>query len=769
MAKKKEPASEVQYWLSEIASSKRREKDFRKDGEDIIAIYSGEKCDQIPFNILFSNVETLLPALFTQTPRPVVQRRFKDDDPIGRAASTAAQRMLEFLCDTNVDGYETFDQSMRYATLDGLLPGRGITSVKYDAEVLEGEDIEMPVVQWEQVCTESKQWNRVYFGYAKKWSKVPWLAYEEYLDKEEAERLFGKDVAKKIEYTTGEEDEDEDEKGVGTGGRDEADREYGERKTALVYQIWDKLGGKVIRYVSPAYHDGFLLVQDDPLKLTGFFNCPRPIQFIEKASNLTPTAMYKLYENQAKELNNITRRIQKVVSAIKVRGVYDGQIGKELEQIFNQEDNGLVPAESASSLATEKGFDNAIWFIPIDKLIIVLQQLIVAREQCKRVIYEITGVSDIVRGQSVASETFGAQKIKEAWGTMRLKRLQKSVQVYCRDTLRIMLEIAAGKMSEETWAKATGLPFVTGDQKAQAEMVMQAAQAQGMQPDPQTMQILQSPAWPDILKVLRDDLQRAYRIDIETNSTIDPEATEDQKHITDFMNAMGQMLAGLTPMIEKGAMPFEAAKAMMLEVVRRFRFGTEVEDELKAMQGPKPQGNPEADAAKAEMAQAQQEAQMHMAEVQQKAQMDMQKFQAEMQQKVMEFQVQMQMDKQEMASKAQMEKTALVSELAVEKEKLMVQERMDQRKADIQRDTELKKAALQAATQIEIAKINASVQAHTAAQDGAREAAENERGAQSEAMMSAIMETQTRLLETLAKPKVGKLSNGKEVRIEISE
>jgi len=760
MAKKKEPASEVQYWLSEIASSKRREKDFRKDGEDIIAIYSGERCDQIPFNILFSNVETLLPAIFSQTPRPVVQRRFKDDDPIGRAASTAAQRMLEFLCDTNVEGYETFDQSMRYATLDGLLPGRGITSVKYDAEVLEGEDIEMPVVQWEHVCTESKQWNKVYFGYAKKWSKVPWIAYEEYLDEEEATRLFGDKVAKKIEYTTGEEDEDEEEKGVGTGGRDEADREYGERKTALVYQIWDKSGGKVIRYISPAYHDGFLLVQDDPLKLTGFFNCPRPIQFIEKSSNLTPTAMYKLYENQAKELNNITRRIQKVVTAIKVRGVYDGQIGKELEQIFNQDDNGLVPAEAASSLATEKGFDNAIWFIPIDKLIIVLQQLIVAREQCKRVIYEITGVSDIVRGQSVASETLGAQKIKEAWGTMRLKRLQKAVQVYCRDTLRIMIEIAAGKMSEETWARATGLPFVTGDQKAQAEMVMQAAQAQGMQPDPQTIQILQSPAWPDILKVLRDDLQRAYRIDIETNSTIDPEATEDQKHIADFMNAMGQMLAGLTPMIEKGAMPFEAAKAMMLEVVRRFRFGTEVEDELKAMQPPQPQGNPEADAAKAEMAQAQQEAQMHMAEVQQKNQLAMQQMQAEMQQKVIEFQAEMRLENQKIAAKADADKAAMIAELAVEKEKLQYQQRIEQMKMNTQRDTELKKAALQAAAQIEIAKINATVQAQTAVQDG-------ERSEKSEAMMSAIMETQTRLLETLAKPKIGKLSNGKEVRIEI--
>lgn len=755
-----EPSSEVRYWLGEIASAKRREKDYRKDGQEVIEIYSGKRQDETPFNICFSNVETLLPALFSQTPRPVVQRRFKDDDQIGRAASTAAQRMLEFLCDTNVEGYETFEQSMRSATLDGLLPGRGVSVVKYDAEILEGEDIETPVVKWEQVCTESKKWDRVYFGFARKWSKVPWVAYEEYLDKEEAERMFGKEVANKINYTIGEE-EDEEEEGTGTGGRDDADREYGERKTALVYQIWDKSGGKVIRYVSPQYADGFLAVQDDPLKLTGFFNCPRPLQFIEKTSDLTPTAMYKLYENQARELNNITRRIQKVVSAIKVRGVYDGSLGSELESVLNEDDNALIPTDKASSLAAEKGLDNAIWFMPFDKLITVLQQLIVAREQAKRVIYEITGVSDIIRGQSVASETLGAQKIKEAWGTMRLKRLQKAVQAYCRDTLRIMIEVAAGKMSEETWAKATGLPFTTSEQRMQAQMVMQAAQAQGMQPDPQTMQILQSPSWPDILKVLQDDLQRAYRIDIETNSTIDPEATEDQKNISDFMNAMGQMLAGLTPMIEKGAMPFEAAKSMMLEVVRRFRFGTEVEDELKAMQAPQPPQDPKANAAVQEAQQKQAEMQQEMQRQQVEFQMKQQEMQAEMQLRVAEFKAEMQMEAQKLAAEKQAEVAKLQAETMAEAAKINAQRQTEQMKANIQRDTELKKAAMAGAVQIEIAKINAQVQAATAQQDSEREAVESERGAQSEAMMAAMMATQQRLLETLAAPKVGKLSNGK--------
>jgi len=727
MAKKKEvvppkePDEAVRFWMGEISAARKREKDYRKDGKDVVEIYSGQRKDSVPFNILFSNVETLLPALYSQTPRPVVGRRFKDEDPLGKAAAMAGQRMLEFLADTNVEGYETFDQSMTSATLDGLLPGRGMTAIKYEADI-QGTD-EMPVIQWEQVCTDSLAWDRVYIGYAKKWSNVPWIAYEQYLDRKECERLFGEEAAAKIAYTTGEDDEDNDgdRKGTGTGGREDADA-VGARKTALIYQIWDRDGGKKIRYISPAYNDGYLKEEDDPLGITGFFNCPCPLQFIQKSNDLLPTAMYKLYENQAEELNKLTTRLGKVVSALKVRGAYDGSLGKELEQIFSGEDNDMVPLETTSIVAAEKGFNNLIWTIPLDKLIVVAQGLITAREQCKRVIYEITGISDILRGQSVASETLGAQKIKESWGTMRLKRLQKEVQRYSRDILRIMLEVAANKMSEDTWSKATGLPFVTSGQRQKLEQLSAAAQAmgaqmqaRGQQPTPEQMQQLQQlqaemakPQWSQILKVLQDDAQRAYKIDIETNSTIDVEATEDQKNIGDFMNAMGQLMAGLTPMVESGAMDFGAAQSILLAIVRRFRFGTEVEDQFKNMKPPQ-KGNPEAAAAQQEAAKQQAESQTRMAEMQQEAQQTQAQMQADMQQKMMELKAEAQIEQVRMQAQMQADMAKLQAQQETDAAKLQAQRSNEQMKANIQRDTELKKAEIMAAAQIEIAKINAQV------------------------------------------------------------
>ena len=73
------------YWMSEIEAARKREAEYRKQGEEVLKIYCAE--DNSPFNILYSNTETMLPALYSAVPRPVVKRRFKDESPVGTAAA----------------------------------------------------------------------------------------------------------------------------------------------------------------------------------------------------------------------------------------------------------------------------------------------------------------------------------------------------------------------------------------------------------------------------------------------------------------------------------------------------------------------------------------------------------------------------------------------------------------------------------------------------------------------------------------------------------
>jgi len=561
-------------WLEEIKDAKKREKDFRKNGERIIEIY--EDGENTPFNILYSNTETLLPAIYSNLPRPVIKRRYDDDDPIGKIASDAGQRMLEYLIDTDSDNYEKFSDAIESAVLDGLLPGRGVTSIKYNANI--NEDPENPSVDDEMICADSKVWNRVYFGYAKKWSKVPWIAYEEYLTRKEASKLFEEDIVSKLKFTTESSDDD---------NNDDNDNK-GKAEVICVYQIWDK-SDKTVKYITDQYREGYLDEKDDPLGLTGFFNCPKPISFVQKSSNLVPTALYTLYKNQAKELNRIQMRLNKIIEAIKVRGCYDGNLGSELENIMNGDDNDLIPTDKSSTLMNQGGFDKSIWLLPIEKLIIVARELFSAREQSKQVIYEITGISDIIRGQSKASETLGAQKIKESWGTMRLKRLQKEAQRYALDLIKIMLEVAVKQFDAEMWSKITNINLLTKEKKEEGLQLLKQTKAAGQEPPPEMAKALEGPTWDEVLDLLKNDSLRMYRIDIETNSTLDVEATEDKQLIAEFMNSIAQFMNGINPLLEKGYMDFNVAKSMLVEVTRRYRFGREVEDQLMSMEEPKQQ------------------------------------------------------------------------------------------------------------------------------------------------------------------------------------
>lgn len=623
----------TQRWMQEISAAKKREKTFRKDGYDVVKIYEGDKGDQTPFNILFSNTETMAPALYNSIPRPVVQRRFKDPDPLGKVCSEVGMRVLQYLLDDGLMDSQSYDDLLKSAVLEALVPGRGIVRFRYHAEietVPAGEGFEpMERVVREGVVGETIPWDQFYHGYAKRWEDVPWIAFEERMTREELLKSFG-EIGRKV--TVNEPDSDSD-------GDEDSPRKQDKNsniKTALVYQIWDK-ETRMVYFIAPGYQEAPLKAVEDPLGLSGFFPCPAPLSFLHRVSGLLPQQVYKLYENQAKELNKITTRIDRLVSALKVRGMYDSTV-EGLSRVLEAEDNTLVPAENVAALQGQGGsLEKAIWLMPLDKVAATLQQLYAQRTQVKQVIYEITGIADIMRGSTQASETLGAQELKNQWGSLRLKRGQKSVATFARDCLRLMLEISMTKCSAETLQKMTGLPYPTAAMKAQAQQLAQQAQMAGQQPPPQVVQTLSQPSWEDILQLMQNDLLRSYRIDIETNSTVDAEATEDKQNIAELLNAIGQFLNGVSPLIQEGVLPFDIAKTMLLTIVRRFRFGPELEDYLAQMAAPQPKQNPQ-DAANAQKAQMEQ----------QRGQLELQMKQLELSQQQQQAQAAMQLSQQNM-------------------------------------------------------------------------------------------------------------------------
>lgn len=643
--------SKYQHWMAEIEKAKKREKDFRKDGKYAIELYEADKerCKGNPFNILYSNTETIRPAVYNATPRPDVKPKNKrTKDPVVIHAARLAQDILSALLDTGCLGETSVDDLFRQAVTEGLTAGRGLAWLKYEAEVVEVQGIPVEVRN-EKVKTTELPWNHFLHGYAAKWENVPWIAAIWHMSKEELKKNFGKGVLQGVEFKPTCSDAYAE---VGEG-HDKSDPDSSAPDLAVVYEIWDKASKKVL-FLSDSIPEKFLKEVDDPLQLVGFYPCPAPLTFFRKVSSLVPVPLYNFYKKQAEELNDITERITSLIQAIRARGGYDAQLEEGMLLLKDADDGEYVAVPNVASLGNGQGtnLSNAIWHQPIKEPAMVVQQLYQQRESCKQVIYEITGISDILRGTNKASETATASDIKNQWGTLRLKESQKSVATFCRDTLRIMLEIAVSQFQESTIAALTEAPYPSSQEKQQAQMIAETAKASGMEVPPEVAEKLALPSMGELLAALKDDFYRKYSIDIETNSSVDVEATEDKKDFSELLNAISQFMNGVSPLIESGMMPMQAASEILVSIIRRFRLGAEVEDYIRAMgQQQKPAGS-EADDAKAqaeaqktqmEMQKLQMEAEVGKQKAQTEIALEQQKLQLEQQKAAMELKM-MQMD-----------------------------------------------------------------------------------------------------------------------------
>ena len=611
----------VAYWKEELRYAKKREKGYRKKAKEAVKIYEAEDSGRIPYNILFSNTITLKSAIYNKPPRPNISRRFKDKDVLGKVSAQVIERMLIFIMDSNDQDYSDFDQLATSSIIEGLVAGRGLSRFKYEAEISD------EVVQSEMVFGEEVPWDRIYFGYAKRWSKVPWFAIESFMNREELEENFPdvEDYKKLLVVKTDENDGDDDEVNPpkDTEGAD----------LAQIYEIWDKQDRKVY-FICPEY-DKPLKVVEDPLKLEGFFPIPKPLTFGDKISSMLPVPLYKYYEEQALELNRITIRINRIIKALKVRGFYDSSIDG-IGKVLEADDNTLLPADGVSALMDGRTLEKSIWIMPIEKLVVVLQQLYIDRESIKAIIQELSGIADIMRGASKASETLGAQQMKTQWGGMRIGTYRREVELYLRNCLRIIAEIGLKHFSQDTIIKMVNIKLLTNEQKQEMQARMEqmkqmAALGQQMpQPPPEVVQLLQSPTWEEVLSLCKNDTLKNYKLDIETNSTVELDSSEDKKEIGEFLNALAQFLNGVMPIVQTGMVPASAVKAVMMSVTRKFKFGTEVEEEFEKIQQPKPEDDGK---AKAE--------QQKMGIEQKKAEMEIQLKSAELQMKQKEGQAKM--------------------------------------------------------------------------------------------------------------------------------
>ena len=624
-------------WYNCIAQYERTFKEWEGRAEKIVKRYRDDSRSRnnpnAKFNILWSNVQTITPAVFARLPRPDVSRRFRDNDPIGRVASMMLERALEY----EIEHYGDYASAMKQSVQDRLLGGRGTAWVRYEPHITgeEGgeadgapedgfqvtEDIDeaeteggiykedQERIEYECAPVDYVHWRDFGLTVARTWEEVTAVWRKVYMGRPALVERFGEELGGKIPLDTKPETSRTFNEKMGEGSSE-----------AVVYEIWDKTTGEVI-WLNKSMAK-ILDTRADPLKLENFWPCPKPMFSTLTNDSLVPVPDFVLYQDQARQLDTLADRIDGFIQALKVRGVYDAS-EPSLARLFTEgENNSLLPVKNYGAFSEKGGLVGAINLVDIKPIAEGLNMAYQAMEQVKGQIYEIMGIADIQRGQTDPNETLGAQIIKSNNASGRLKTMQHEVVNFATALLQIKAQIICNHFTDDTIVKISG----------------------AMQLSQQDQQLI-----PQALALLKDEPAKNFRIEVTSDSMIYQDEQQEKADRMEFLSAMGgflqqaipaaQATPELTPMLIEmlkfGVTAFKAGKGLeglIDETADKFR------QQAKAQEGqPKPP-SPE------------------MQKLQMEQQMDQAKMQAQIQAKQAEMQVQMQMEQQKMQMQMELEK-----------------------------------------------------------------------------------------------------------------
>jgi hypothetical protein len=578
------PVGLAARWQTEIQASQQELLKFHQDANRITQRYLDKRDayakDESKVNLFWSTMQVLLSMLYARPPRADVARSFQDyDDDVARVSGTILQRLLNRAFNDNVSAW---DSAVRQGIEDWLVVGSGQIWLRYEVttEPYEipavfdefGQEIS-PAAEAERIINEDAPcdyiyWEDFFYSPARTWHEVRWVARRVFMTKDQLKERFGEAIASQVplgNYSKKDQVNDQSPK------NDPWNK-------AEVFEIWCKENRKVYWYAQSC--DVILDVKDDPLGLDAFFPCPKPLAANVTSSNFMPRADYIFAQDQFNELDEINTRITWLTRAAKVVGVYD-KSAEGIQRVFNQgSENQLIPVDNWAMFAERGGIKGQVDWIPIDQVVNAIGHLRQYRQDKVQQIYEVLGISDIMRGNSKASETAAAQQIKAQFGSTRIQLKQFYIADWITQALRIKAEIICKHFQPETIIKRSNI-----ERTPDAPLALQAVQ------------------------LLKDEEMNEYRINIEADSMAALDWAAERDAAVQFMQGLGAFISQVAPMAQQVPAAAPVLMSLLQWSVSKFRVSSQIESVIdqaigalkqQGMQPQQPQPNPMQEAEVAE-------------------------------------------------------------------------------------------------------------------------------------------------------------------------
>lgn len=528
--------------------------------------------------IFWANMEVLRPIIYSRVPRPLVLTRHKDRKKVPNKAGEVLQRVLEF----KIEQQHLHDTLIQVRD-DLCLTGRGVLWVADDGSI------------------EHVDRKDFLHDPARSWMEVDWVARRAWYSRKEGTKRFG-DKFK--------------------GFTSDAPDHIGAGSKIAVWEIWHKVEQEVVFLADCGGYQDVLEVSEPLFQVEGFFPCPKPAFATIEPRSLNPVPDIVFYKDQLDEINELTARISALSNSLRMKGFYASgvaEVGEAIEAAMRRTDHEavLVPVANLASLGGQNLSQSIVW-LPVREIAQTINDLIGLRRQLIQDVYEITGLSDIMRGATVASETATAQNLKAQYGSVRVRERQSEMVRIARDAIAMMAEILAEGTPVAELLEIAQIDDVPTFAEVQAQIqqqnerqnqefqqvLLQYQQMQAQQPPegqpvlgpdgqpvpapalppaPQPPVPIQSdlsdfPMHETIQALLQEQTLRPFTLSIETDSTIQPNEAEDKASRIEFVTAMSQFLQQAVPAAQQAPVMVPMLVELMKFSANGFRAGRELSD-----------------------------------------------------------------------------------------------------------------------------------------------------------------------------------------------
>lgn len=579
--------------LSAIKKAERSLNDWQGLCDRIDDIYSRrEHYDETwidpEYDLFWASMEIMKPAVYARPPEPVVSPQFKDRRPLYNTTAELLERTVKSAFDRSA-----IDEGMICTRDDLIFYNRGQLWLTYETDEKGGG---------QRVCTEHLDRKDFLHPPGRKWSEIPWVARRAWMTKREMRKRFHKHSGDAYKgATTAKPSGDED--------ANDTTRKSG------VWEVWHKADGRVY-WVAEGV--SVMLDEDKPhLKLRGYFPCPRPAFGTLRPRTLLPVPDYIRYAGHFRKINSLTKRIYDLLNMVRMKGLIPagGDIGDAVEQAMkdDQSTSLLIPVPAAALIQGSAG--SFVQWLPLADIAAAITGLIEARRELFSDYDRLSGISDIMRGETEAQETLGAQQLKSQYGSVRVREKVEELQRIACDVTQIAAEIMSENFSKETFLEMSQMEIPTktdiekrikaieeaakGELKSlmdKAKEMAGQAQQGGEQIDPAQakqqfeqaqQQIIQkysarlkmeTEAVPieDVMKLLRDDKARCFAFEIATDSTILTDELQEKASRNEFLTTFAGATQALTQMAAMGEEGAKLAGGVLKFALQPYRVGREL-------------------------------------------------------------------------------------------------------------------------------------------------------------------------------------------------